>query len=143
MQLALSHRERFTIALRIPSWAGSNSKATVNGSGVDAQLEPGTWLNIDRDWKDGDHIELSLGMPLHLAQIDDQHPSTVALLYGPLALFAIQPGAHTITEKQLLAAQRIGNSSAWEITTDSGRIRMLPYSEIKDETYRLYHQTRT
>jgi hypothetical protein len=73
--------------------------------------------------------------------IDDRHAQIVALLYGPVALFAIEPGANTITQKQLLAAQRIGNSSAWEIATDAGKIRMLPYPDIKDETYRLYHQT--
>jgi hypothetical protein len=80
-------------------------------------------------------------MPLRLAAIDDRHPQIVALLYGPVALFAIEPGARTITQKQLLAAQRIGNSSAWEVASDSGKVRMLPYPEIKGETYRLYQQT--
>jgi hypothetical protein len=65
----------------------------------------------------------------------------VALLHGPVALFAIEPAAASITQKQLLAAQRIGNSAAWEIATDTGKVRMLPYPEIKDETYRLYQQT--
>jgi DUF1680 family protein len=141
MHLTLSHPERFTIALRIPAWAGSKSKVTVNGNAVDATLNPGNWANLDRTWKDGDRVELSLDMPLRLAPIDDRHPQIVALLYGPVALFAIEPGAQTLTQKQLLAAQRIGNSSAWQVATDSGKIRMLPYPEIKDETYRLYHQT--
>jgi DUF1680 family protein len=141
MQLALSHPERFTIALRIPTWAGRNTNVTVNGNRVDAALAPGTWANLDRTWKDGDRVELSLDMPLRLAPIDDRHPQLVALVYGPVALFAIEPAAQTISPKQLLAAQRIGNSSAWEVATDSGKVRMLPYAEIKDETYRLYQQT--
>jgi DUF1680 family protein len=141
MHLTLSHPERFTIALRIPVWAGSKSKVTVNGNPVDATLTPGTWANVDRTWKDGDRVELSLDMSLRLAPIDDRHSQIVALLYGPVALFAIEPESHRITQKQLLAAQRIGNSSAWEIATDSGKVRMLPYPDIKDESYRLYHQT--
>lgn len=141
MQLTLSHPERFIIALRIPAWAGRNTKVTVNGNGVDAALAPGTWANLDRTWKDGDRVELSLDMPLRLAPIDDRHPQLVALVYGPVALFAIEPASQTISPKQLLAAQRIGNSSAWEVATDSGKVRMLPYAEIKDETYRLYQQT--
>jgi DUF1680 family protein len=141
MHLTLSHPERFTIALRIPAWAGSKSKVTVNGNPVDATLTPGTWANIDRTWKDGDRVELSLDMPLRLSPIDDRHPQLVALLYGPVALFAIEPAAQTITQKQLLAAQRIGNSSAWEVATDAGKVRMLPYPDIKNETYRLYQQT--
>jgi uncharacterized protein len=141
MHLTLSHSERFTIALRVPAWAGSKSKVTVNGNAVDTTLTPGTWASIDRTWKDGDRVELSLDMPLRLTPIDDRHPQIVALLYGPVALFAIEPGAKIITQKQLLAAQRIGNSSAWEVATDTGKVRMLPYPEIKDETYRLYQQT--
>jgi DUF1680 family protein len=141
MQLALSHPERFTVALRIPAWASDDSNVTVNGKRVDAMLQPGTWLNVDREWRDGDQIEFSVGMPLRLARVDDRHPETVALLYGPVALFAIEPGTKSITQKQLMAAQRIGNSTAWEVTTDSGKVRMLPYPDIRDETYRLYHRT--
>ena len=37
-------------------------------------LHPGTWANLDRTWKDGDRVELSLDMPLRLAPIDPQHP---------------------------------------------------------------------
>lgn len=141
MHLALSHPERFVVALRIPAWSGRNTKVTVNGKPIDIALTPGTWASIDRTWKDGDRIELSLDMPLRLAPIDERQPQVVALLYGPVALFAIEPAAEIITQKQLLTAQRIGNSSAWQVATDSGNVRMLPFPEIKDETYRLYQQT--
>jgi Uncharacterized protein conserved in bacteria len=141
MHLALSHPERFAVALRIPAWAGRSTKASVNGKPVDIALTPGTWASIDRTWKDGDRIELSLDMPLRLAPIDDRHPQLVALLYGPVALFAIEPAAETITQKQLLAAQRIGDSSAWQVETGSGNVRMIPFPEIKNETYRLYQNT--
>jgi len=141
MHLSLSHPERFAVALRIPAWAGKNTKVTVNGKSVDTALTPGTWASIDRTWKDGDRIELSFDMPLRLSPIDDRHPQLVALLHGPVALFAIEPAAATIAQQQLLAAQRIGNSSAWQVATSSGNIRMLPFPEIKNETYRLYQQT--
>jgi DUF1680 family protein len=141
MHLTLSKPERFTIALRIPAWAGSKTKVTVNGNAVDATITPGTWANLDRTWKDSDRVELSLDMPLRLAPLDDRHPQLVALLHGPVALFAIEPVPQAITQKQLLAAQRIGNSSAWEVATGSGKIRMLPYPAITNESYRLYQQT--
>jgi DUF1680 family protein len=141
MHLTLSHPERFTIALRIPAWAGSKTKVTVNGNPVDASLTPGTWASLDRTWKDGDRIELSFDMPLRLAALDDHHQQLVALLYGPVALFAIEPVPQTITRKQLLAARQIGSSNAWEVATDAGKVRMLPYANIKDESYRLYQQT--
>jgi DUF1680 family protein len=141
INLTLTHPERFTIALRVPTWSGTKSKVTVNGSAINTGLTPGTWANIDRTWKDGDRVELSLDMPLRLAPLDDHHMNLVALLYGPVALFAIEPASQAITQRQLLAAQRVGSSSAWEITTDSGKIRMLPYPAITNESYRLYQQT--
>jgi hypothetical protein len=113
----------------------------VNGSKVDAQLTPGTWAELDRTWKDGDRIELSLDMSLRLVPLDDHHPDIIALVVGPVALFAIEPVPANMTQKQLLAAQRIGSSSSWEVATDTGKVRMLPYPAIKDESYRLYQQT--
>ena len=141
MHVALSHPERFTIALRVPPWAGIKTSVTVNGKPAEVMLTPGTWANIDRVWKDGDRVELSLDMTLRLAPLDDHHPQLVALLCGPVALFAIESIPSTISKAQLLAAQRIGNSSAWEVATNDGKVSMLPYPDIKDETYRLYQQT--
>jgi hypothetical protein len=141
MQLALSRPERFIIALRIPAWAGSKTRATVNGNPIGATLTPASWAEIDRDWRQGDRIELSLDMPLRLTPLDDGHPELVALLYGPVALFAIEPFSGTISKAQLLAAQRIGNSSTWEVATKDGKVSMLPYPNIRDQTYRLYQQT--
>lgn len=115
--------------MRIPAWAGRNTKVTVNGKPIDTALTPGTRASIDRTWKDGDRIEPSLDMPLRLTPIDERHPQVVALLYGPVALFAIDP-----------AAQRIGNSTVWRVATGSGNARMIPFPEIKEETYRLYQQ---
>ncbi len=141
MQFAMTRPERFTIALRVPAWAGRQTKATVNGKRIETQLIPGSWAEIDRTWKDGDRIELTLDMPLRLAPIDEQHPHVVALLSGPVALFAIEQGNENITQKQLLAAQRTGSSGDWEVTTAAKKIRMLPYPSIKEERYRLYQQT--
>jgi hypothetical protein len=140
MRLALSRPERFTIALRIPAWAGGLSRVAVNGKRVDVSLKPGTWAELDRAWKDGDQVELSLDMQLRLVALDDQHPQLVALLYGPVALFAIGEGSRSITKKQLLAAERIGSSAEWQVSSDGGKVRMLPYSAIRDESYRLYQQ---
>jgi DUF1680 family protein len=96
---------------------------------------------MDRTWKNGDRVEVSLDMPLRLVPIDPQHPNIVALLSGPQALFAIEQGAQSITQKQLLAAQRVGSSGAWEVAASKGKIRMISYPSIKEEHYRLYQST--
>ena len=81
-------------------------------------------------------------MPLRLSPLDDRHQQIVSLLYGPVALFAIEPVPAAFSRNELLAAQRVGNSNAWEISSANGKVRMLPFPEIDNQTYRLYQQIR-
>jgi hypothetical protein len=81
-------------------------------------------------------------MPLRLVPIDPQHPDTVALLHGPVALFAIDPGSARITKQQMLAAQKVSSTSPdWEVDTAQGKVKMKSFPEITTETYRLYQET--
>jgi DUF1680 family protein len=142
LQLNLDRTERFTVALRIPAWAGPHTSIRINGKPAATPPQAGTWARLDRDWKNGDRIELSLDMPLRLVPIDPQHPNTVALLHGPVALFAIDPGSATMTKPQLLAAQKVsGTAPDWEVATDHGKVRMKSFPEITSESYRLYQNT--
>ncbi len=50
---------RFALRLRIPAWSRSCA-LTVNGSAAEA--EPGDWAVIDREWQNGDRVELLLDM---------------------------------------------------------------------------------
>jgi len=140
LHLGLDRAERFTIALRIPGWAGLATTVKVNDTSTGMPLQPGSWAKLDRMWKNGDRVELSIDMPLRLVPLDAQHPNIVALLRGPLALFAIQQGTRSITPKQLLAAKPKGTTSDWEVRTDGGSVLMRPYSAIAGEHYRLYHK---
>jgi DUF1680 family protein len=142
LHLNLDRTERFTIALRIPAWAGKDTSIQVNGKPAAIALQPGTWAKLDRDWKNGDRVELSFDMPLRLVPIDPQHPDVVALLHGPVALFAINPGSTTVTKQQLLAARKVSSTSPdWEVATAQGRLKMKSFPEITSETYRLYQNT--
>lgn len=133
----MDRAERFVVALRIPAWANDMTRVTVNGKRIDANLHPGTWAEIDRTWKDGDRVELSLGMSLRLVPLDTQHPNLVALVHGPVALFAIEPGSVRMTRQQLLAAERVGGSADWRV---GNKIMMKPFPAVTNETYRLYQQ---
>ena len=87
----------------------------------------------------GDRIELSLDLPLRLIPLDSTHPNLVALAQGPVVLFAILPAPQTLTRQQLLSATR-ASSTEWRINTGSQPVRMLPFTSITTEHYRLYHQ---
>jgi DUF1680 family protein len=72
------------INLRIPHWASGGS-VRINGALVPAFSNPGSYLTLNRVWKSGDKIELSLPMSLHIESMPDD-PTIQAVMYGPLLL---------------------------------------------------------
>jgi DUF1680 family protein len=140
LHLKLDRPQRFTIALRVPAWAGRQTMLRINGKVAGTAVHPGAWAEIDREWKNGDRVEFSLDMPLRLLPLDAQHPNLVALVRGPVALFAIQPVPAGITRSQILAARQVGSSGDWQVQTDAGKITMRPYPAITTERYRLYQE---
>jgi uncharacterized protein len=142
LRLKMDRTERFVIALRVPAWAGKQTVVHVNGKPAATTLRAGAWAELNREWKDGDRLELSIDMPLRLVPLEAQHTNLVALLHGPVALFGIEPGSRRMTQKQMLEAQRVSSSSGeWEVATDQGKIRMKAYPAITSESYRLYQET--
>jgi DUF1680 family protein len=82
--LEMKEPQNLAIKLRIPSWAKSPS-LTINRQKQPLKVEPDGFTTIDRRWKDGDRIELSLPMALHLYRAVDDADS-VAILEGPIVL---------------------------------------------------------
>jgi DUF1680 family protein len=136
--LQTSRAGEFTLNFRIPAWAASPS-ISVNGRRLQADIIPGTFAAVHRQWNSGDRIELDLPMTTRLEPVDPQHPRTVALLYGPLVLFAVTDATPSVTGANLLAAKRTGQRS-WEATTTGAPLKMLPFVEIADEQYSTYLQ---
>jgi len=141
LKFALTRPEPFVVHVRIPAWAGAKTTLSVNGKKIDAAVEPGKFLPVQRTWKDGDQIELELEMPLRLEAIDDQNRDNVALVRGPLALFAVGAIPRQITRKQLLAATQVARASDdWKVKTDEGGLTLRPFASIMSEEYRLYNR---
>jgi DUF1680 family protein len=97
----------------------------------------GSFVKFSRRWKSGDRIELELPMKARLEAIDPQHPNVVALLVGPLVLFAITDSQPAVTREQLLAVKKTAAQS-WEVATQAGVMKMLPFTAIGDQTYTTY-----
>jgi DUF1680 family protein len=72
------------ISLRVPYWAQGGS-VKINGATLPAFASPSSYLTLNRVWKPGDKIELSLPMGLHIASMPDD-PTIQAAMYGPLVL---------------------------------------------------------
>ena len=138
--LNLSKAAKFAIRLRIPAWA-EGASISVNGKPVGASAIPSSFATIHRAWKNGDRIELDLPMKPRLEPIDARHPQTVALLSGPLVLFAVTDSSPAVTARQLLAAKKAGPSS-WQVETGAGALQMLPFTAIEEQPYSTYLNVR-
>ncbi|HWR36226.1 MAG TPA: beta-L-arabinofuranosidase domain-containing protein [Clostridia bacterium] len=75
---------QLAINLRIPYWAQGGS-VKINGAPLPAFASPTSYLSLNRIWKTGDKIELSLPMGLHIDRMPDDE-NVQAVMYGPLVL---------------------------------------------------------
>ena len=71
---------RLALKIRYPAWARSGIMVAVNG-----RNQPVAGAPLDRQWKNGDVVQVRLPMSLREEAMPDD-PKTVALLYGPLVL---------------------------------------------------------
>ncbi len=74
------------IKLRHPYWSTPAMDIRLNGKSINAGT-PGTYLELNRTWTNGDTLEIELKMPLRTEKMA-HHPSTFAILAGPRVLAA-------------------------------------------------------
>jgi DUF1680 family protein len=85
ISLALKGKAAFTYGLRIPSWCKSFS-LKLNGGEAAYTLHNGYAL-LNREWRDGDRLDLSLDMPVNLVETNPHvrdNRGKLALTRGPL-----------------------------------------------------------
>lgn len=88
MTLQLEENESFTLGIRIPAWS-QKSSLSVNGETV--CVTPGEYARLDRTWKNGDEILLTLDMRVMPIRPEDYGVSSedapfIALRRGPIVL---------------------------------------------------------
>lgn len=86
VKLTISAQKQVTFPLyiRIPSWT-HGAKAAVNGKPLECRIESGKYLRIEREWKNGDLVELEFPMDISLRRWATNQNS-VSVDYGPLTL---------------------------------------------------------
>ena len=85
LAVAVVSPRRFTLALRRPSWAGKGFAVKLNGAPVAAFGAPGGYVEIDRTWRTGDRVDLTLPKAIGLEPLPD-NKDRVAIMWGPLVL---------------------------------------------------------
>jgi uncharacterized protein len=84
LTLSVRNPGRLSLRLRIPYWARGGG-VKINGAPLAAFASPSSYLVLDRVWANGDKIELSLPMDLHISPMPDDE-TLQAAMYGPLVL---------------------------------------------------------
>lgn len=80
---------RFPLTLRVPGWCQS-PRVEVNGQSQRAPSPAKGWILLQREWRDGDRVALTLPMPLFV-KVWDKNRHTVSVHLGPLA-FSLRIG---------------------------------------------------
>ncbi len=75
---------RAALRVRVPSWT-TGGGATLNGRALDGFAAPGGYFVVDRAWRDGDKLAITLPMRLHHQAMPDD-PDLRAVMYGPIVL---------------------------------------------------------
>jgi DUF1680 family protein len=104
--LRMTAPKKFTLAVRRPSWAGDGFTLKVNGENVEAPPlaslragsaggrnvgtderlpQPSSFVEVERSWKSGDTIQLSLPKSLRLEPTPDNN-QVAAVMWGPIVL---------------------------------------------------------
>ncbi|HUT31047.1 MAG TPA: beta-L-arabinofuranosidase domain-containing protein [Sedimentisphaerales bacterium] len=73
------------LRIRVPYWARRGLMVSINGRQQRMRRKPGSYLTLERTWKDGDKVTVEMPMSLHLCPMPDDL-TLVAVMYGPLVL---------------------------------------------------------
>ncbi len=75
----------FALRIRHPWWASKGVGVQVNGKKSNAIPDSLGYIVVDRSWKTGDSVEITLPMSLYTEGMPDNN-KRIALLYGPVVL---------------------------------------------------------
>jgi DUF1680 family protein len=135
LRVTAAREETFALHLRIPAWA-EDARVAVNGKTMPLEVTKG-FAVLRRKWKSGDVVELELPSTLRMEAIDAAHPEVVALMQGPLVLFAKTEEQPALTREQALGARRSAGAE-WVIDTGEETLSLVPFTEIGDAAYTTY-----
>jgi DUF1680 family protein len=130
--LTIKGNGKFTMNVRVPDWATKGFFVKINGKNKKFNPVPGSYLAIDRTWKDGDRIELVMPFHFYLEPVMDQQ-NIASLFYGPVLLAAQETEPLKEWRKVTLDAGDIGKS----ISGDPGQLEF----KIGDVVFKPFYET--
>lgn len=74
-----------TLNIRYPHWAVNGLEVKVNGKSQKVKSKPGSFISVERYWKNGDMVEISFPFSVRIETMPDD-TNRIAMFYGPLVL---------------------------------------------------------
>ena len=138
----LERPTRLALHLHVPYWATQGVTVKVNGKDTPEKAKPTSYLVLNREWRDGDRVEVSMPMALHASPMPDD-PEMVAVMYGPVVLAGLDPDPSAV----FLSDPR--EPTKWIEKTNDGPLtfavkgqktamRLIPWYRVVDEPYGVY-----
>jgi DUF1680 family protein len=85
LEIQCKQPTQFDLKIRYPYWAQSGINIFINGKPEKIKSDPGSFISINRTWKDGDEVKVSMPFTLRTESMPDDS-LRVAMFYGPLVL---------------------------------------------------------
>lgn len=93
---------RMPLRIRVPYWATRGGTVKLNGRELESFAEPSSYFVLNRTWQDGDKVEITMPMSLHVHSMPDD-ATLQAVMDGPLVLTG-RLGTEGLT-KEILRAE--------------------------------------
>ncbi|MFJ1602656.1 beta-L-arabinofuranosidase domain-containing protein [Streptomyces sp. NPDC088253] len=135
-------RAAHQLLVRIPSWA-ADARATLNGRPLPDRPEPGSWLTLDREWRPGDRVEVSLPLRTVIEPTPDD-PDVQAVLHGPVVLAGAYGDRATPWLPRLdtgSVRQESQDPLRFTARADGEDVSLLPISRVHHQHYSVYWRT--
>ncbi|MDP5044122.1 MAG: glycoside hydrolase family 127 protein, partial [Leeuwenhoekiella sp.] len=107
--LTVNGKGKFDLNVRVPGWATGGFTVKINGKVQKTKAVPGTYISINRTWKNGDTVELTMPFQFHLDPVMDQQ-NIASLFYGPVLLAAQEDAPRKDWRKIVLKANNLGET---------------------------------
>ena len=133
------------IRIRVPSWASQKMSVMVNGKKI-VTGNPGTYVTLDRKWKNGDAISFVVPMNFRMTRYEgaerDSNQERYALEYGPILLAYVNMKGNkekmvnpTGPEKLIKSLNPVAGKPLHFTVNGNKDHEYMPYFEVQDEPF--------
>ena len=139
ISLKCKSQKKMKIRIRIPSWADGEVKFEINNKGS-VTGKPGTYVTIDRTWRNGDVISFTLPLSFRLHKYtgldQDKTCDRYALMKGPVLMALVGDTALNTPISKLKEKLRLVKENTLNFGIEGkSNSKYIPYYQVQDEKF--------